>query len=150
GIIAQGETALYDAIGTAIRELNDEKNRRAIVVLSDGGDNASIDSYDDLKKKAESAGIPIYFIAYDTGSDTQQRDVDSMKNLAAETGGFVAVAREQDLAAKYHEIEKDLRAQFAIRYQITDYAKPNQWRAVRVLVASPKLTARTIRGYFAQ
>jgi len=149
GINAQGETALYDAIDSAIRELQDEKDRRAIVVLSDGGDNASIDSYDDVKKKAEAAGIPIYFIAYDTGSETLQRDVDAMRNLATETGGFVAVAREQDLPAKYHEIEKDLRAQFAIRYQVTDYAKPNEWRPVRVLVASPKLTARTIRGYFA-
>ena len=150
GINAQGETALYDAIDSAIRELNDEKDRRAIVVLSDGGDNSSVDSYDDVKKKAEAAGIPIYFIAYDTGSETLERDLDQMKNLATETGGFVATAREQDLSAKYREIEKDLRAQFAIRYQVADYAKPNQWRPIRVLVASPKLTARTIRGYFAQ
>jgi len=143
-------TALNDAVLVAADDLSKRsEKRRAIVVLSDGGDNASIDSYDDVKKKAEAAGIPIYFIAYDTGSETLQRDVDAMRNLATETGGFVAVAREQDLPAKYHEIEKDLRAQFAIRYQVTDYAKPNEWRPVRVLVASPKLTARTIRGYFA-
>jgi VWFA-related protein len=149
GISAAGRTALYDAVGSAIRELKDEKSRRAIVVLTDGGDTSSIDSYDEVKKIATSAGIPLYFIAYDTGNDTESRDLDYLRNLAAETGGFVATATENNLQAKYHEIEKDLRAQFAIRYQITDFAKPNEWRRVRVLLGSPKLTARTIRGYFA-
>jgi hypothetical protein len=50
--------------------------------------------------------------------------------------------------ARYGEIEKDLRAQFAITYEVSDFGKSNQWRTVRVLVNSPKLTARTIRGYF--
>ncbi len=149
GIEPKGQTALYDAIDSALRELKDEKARRAVVVLTDGDDTSSIDSYDEVKKIAAMAAVPIYFIAYDTGGATAQRDLESLKNLAAETGGFVAAATEQNLRAKYHEIERDLRAQFAIRYQITDYAKPNQWRPIRVLVASPKLTARTIRGYFA-
>ena len=148
-IRAEGQTALYDAITSALRELKDEKSRRAIVVLTDGGDTSSIASYDEVKKTAAAAGIPIYFIAYETGTKTADRDLDYLKNLATETGGFVATATEQNLQAKYRDIERDLRAQFAIRYQITDYAKPNQWRPVRVLVASPKLTARTIRGYFA-
>src|SRR5207245_10312069 len=38
---ASGRTSLYDAIGSAIRELRKEKNRKAIVVLSDGGDTSS-------------------------------------------------------------------------------------------------------------
>lgn len=144
-----GETALYDAIASAIRELKSEKNRRAIVALTDGADNASINSYDDIKKMAAESGIPVYFVAYDTGGDEVPRHMDELKNLAAESGGFVARANEETLAQKYHDIEMDLRAQFAIRYQITDYAKPNQWRPIRVVMASPKLTARTIRGYFA-
>lgn len=148
GIQPHGETALYDAIETAIRELRDEKTRRAIVVLTDGSDNASMASWDEMQKAAQQAGIPVYFIAYDTG-DVNQRDVDRLKFLASETGGFVAVAMQQNLLAKFGEIEKDLRAQFAITYQVTDYAKPNQWRPIRVTLASPKLTARTIRGYFA-
>ena len=72
-----------------------------------------------------------------------------MQYLSAETGGFVATASAQNLQAKYGDIEKDLRAQYAIRYQISDLAKHNQWRKVHVVLSSPKLTARTIRGYFA-
>jgi len=149
GMQPEGRTALYDAVDSAIRELKNEKNRRAIVILTDGADTSSIDSYDDVKKVATTSGIPLYFIVYDTGGETSDRDVESLKNLATESGGFVASATEKNLQAKYREIEKDLRAQFAIRYQITDFAKPNEWRRVRVLLGSPKLTARTIRGYFA-
>jgi Ca-activated chloride channel family protein len=150
-VTPQGRTSLYDAIESAIRELKDEKNRRAIVILSDGGDTTSLASFDDVEKEAKQAGIPIYVIAYTVeGVPIDTRDFERMKFLAGQTGGFVALAAsEQNLQARYGEIEKDLRAQFAIRYQVTDYAKRNEWRRVRVVLASPKLTARTIRGYFA-
>lgn len=144
-----GQTALYDSIQSAVRELKDEKTRRAIVILTDGGDTSSIASYEDIEKATAQAGIPVYFIAYNTGTESSARDLERMRYISSMTGGFVATATTQNLQAKYSEIEKDLRAQFAIRYQITDYAKKNEWRRVRVLLSSPKLTARTIRGYFA-
>lgn len=148
GIIPAGRTALYDAIESAIRELREEKNRRAIVILTDGGDTSSMASFDDIQKTARESGIPLYFIAYEGAEDGAQ-ELDRLRYLASETGGFVATATEQNLMAKYHEIEKDLRAQFAIKYQVSDLGKTNQWRNVRVMMDSPKLTARTIKGYFA-
>ena len=146
-----GQTALYDAIQASIRELKGEKNRRAIVVLTDGGDTSSNASFSELDRLVTETGIPIYFIAYDTGNETDKNELDRLNYLAGQTGGFVVTANaaQRDLQAKYAAIERDLRAQFAIRYQITDNKKPNAWRKVRVLLNSPKLTARTIRGYFA-
>jgi Ca-activated chloride channel family protein len=150
GIKPFGRTALYDAVISAIRELRDEKNRRAIVVLTDGSDNSSNYTYDDVQQTAREAGIPVYFIAYESGADdADPRDLDRLRYLAGETGGFVAIATQQNLMAKYNEIEKDLRAQFAITYQVSDLSKSNEWRRVRVVLDSPKLTARTIKGYFA-
>jgi VWFA-related protein len=146
---AGGRTALYDGISGAIRELKDEKNRRAIVVLTDGGDTSSNYDYDEIEKQAREAGIPVYFIAYDTGGDITDQDLGRMKYIAGDTGGFVATASEGTLMAKYAAIERDLRAQFAIRYQVTDYSRHNEWRRVRVVLNSPKLTARTIKGYYA-
>ncbi|HEX6177252.1 MAG TPA: VWA domain-containing protein, partial [Thermoanaerobaculia bacterium] len=145
-----GTTALYDAIATAIRELKDEKSRRAVVALTDGGDTDSIRSYEEIEKIAAEAGIPIYFIAYNTGQETHPRDIERLKHLSALTGGFVAVATNHNLNAKYGEIERDLRAQFAILYRVADFVRPKEWRRVKVTLASPKLTARTIRGYFTQ
>jgi VWFA-related protein len=149
GITPMGRTALYDAVASAIRELREEKNRRAIVVLTDGSDTTSTWSYEEVEKLAREAAIPIYFIAYEGGADDDaQRNLERLRYLASQTGGFVATATEQNLMAKYTEIEKDLRAQFAIKYQVSDFGKSNEWRPVRVVVNSPKLTARTIKGYF--
>jgi hypothetical protein len=106
-------------------------------------------SYADIQKTAREAGIPMYFIAFDSGTASSAQDFERLRFLATETGGFVAAASQQDLAAKYGEIERDLRAQFAIKYQVTDYAKHNEWRKIRVVLNSPKLVARTIGGYFA-
>lgn len=147
-ITPAGRTALYDAVASAIRELREEKNRRAIVVLSDGSDTSSNHSYEEIHKLAREAAIPIYFIVYEGGEGDVARQFDQLRYLAGETGGFVATATEQNLLAKYNEIEKDLRAQFAILYQVSDFAKSNQYRRVRVMIDSPKLTARTIKGYF--
>lgn len=148
-IVASGNTALYDAIDTAIRDLKDEKYRRAIVILTDGGDNASIDSWEDVEKNARQAGVPIYFLAYENFEPSAAQDFDRMTFLASETGGFVARATPDTLMAKYTDIEKDLRAQFAITYQVASFTRHNEWRKVRVVLNSPKLIARTIGGYFA-
>ncbi len=145
----RGGTALYDAIDIAVRDLKAEKNRRAIVVLTDGGDNDSFASWEDVEQTVREAGIPVYFIAFESLEPTVQQDIDRMTYLSTETGGFVASASEQTLDARYRAIEKDLRAQFAIVYQVTDFAKHNEWRKVRVVLNSPKLVARTIGGYFA-
>ena len=145
----RGRTSLYDSIASAIRELKDEKNRRAIVALTDGGDTSSIQSFDEIDRMAQEAGIPLYFIAFDNGDTVDKQDFDRLTYLAGQTGGFVATASAQNLQAKYSDIEKDLRAQYAIRYQIADFAKRNEWRKIRVVLNSPKLTARTIKGYFA-
>jgi len=148
-IHAAGRTSLYDAIDSAIREMKDEKNRRAIVVLTDGGDNSSMLSFDEIDRITKESGIPVYFIAYDSGEPTEVQDIDRLTYLAAESGGFLVTASEQNLNAKYGDIERDLRGQYAILYKVVDYAKHNQWRKVRVVLNSPRLTARTINGYFA-
>lgn len=146
GIVPDGRTALYDAVISAIRELREEKNRRAMVILTDGSDTGSNYSYEDAQKMAREAGIPIYFIAYEGSGES--RDLERLRFLAGETGGFVATATQQNLMAKYEAIEKDLRAQFAIKYQVSDFGKSNQYRRVRVVLDSPTMTARTIKGYF--
>lgn len=147
---ATGRTALYDAIASAERELRDEKNHRAIVILTDGGDTSSINSFDEIDGLTKAAGIPIYVIAYDSGfNQDEPQDISRLQYLAGETGGFLVTASAANLQARYTDIEKDLRAQYAITYQITDLVRPNQWRKVHVMLKSPQLTARTIRGYFA-
>ncbi|HSY51446.1 MAG TPA: VWA domain-containing protein [Thermoanaerobaculia bacterium] len=150
GIKANGRTALYDAIDGAERELRGEKNRRAIVILTDGGDTSSVESFDEIDRITKASGIPIYVIAYDSAfNEDEPQDVNRLQYLASQTGGFLVTASAENLQARYTDIERDLRAQYAITYQITDLVHPNQWRNVHVMLKLPQLTARTIRGYFA-
>jgi Ca-activated chloride channel homolog len=145
-VASGGRTALYDGIESAIRELKNENRRRAIVVLSDGEDTSSVFTYDELFEKARRAAIPIFFVGFNV--DEVDRSIDQGRALALETGGFLAIATKDDLQEKYRLIEEDLRAQYRIEYQIVDRVEPNAWRPVKVVLESPAMTARTIKGYF--
>ncbi|MHB0971104.1 MAG: VWA domain-containing protein [Thermoanaerobaculia bacterium] len=145
----EGKTALFDAIAASVRELQNEKSRRAIVILSDGDDTSSIYSYEDMFHAVKQAGIPLYVIAFGQPAELETSTyLDRLKMLAGQTGGFATTADEGNLAQRYDEIERDLRSQYLIKYQVTDSAAPNQWRAVEVKLREPNLKARTIRGYF--
>src|SRR5205085_8870997 len=110
---ADGRTALYDAIASAERELRDEKARRAIVILTDGGDTSSISSFDEIDRLTKEAGVPIYVIAYNSGAaEEDAQDINRLQYLTAETGGFLVTASAENLQSKYNDIEKDLRAQY--------------------------------------
>src|SRR5206468_5770411 len=126
GIKASGRTSLYDAISSAIRELRGEKNRKAIVVLSDGGDTSSLMTFEEIDRLTKEAGIPLYFIAYDSGAPSEPQEGDRMNYLAGETGGFPVTASADNLQAKYGDIAKDLRAPFPVLDQISGLANDNE------------------------
>jgi hypothetical protein len=94
-----GATALYDAIvHAAMEHLSSTKvprnSRRAIFILSDGGDNSSHKSLEQTLKLVQNEGIPIFSIGFsrDKGSDSRRelkRDLEVLKTLSDATGGFV-------------------------------------------------------------
>ena len=94
-----GGTALYDAIiHAAIEQLSSAKiprdSRRAIFILSDGGDNTSHKSLAQTLKLVQHEGIPIFSIGFsrDKGSDSPRelkRDFETLRTLSDSTGGVV-------------------------------------------------------------
>lgn len=146
-VLPDGNTAIYDGIGSAIRELSRERYRRAIVLFTDGQDTSSIAGFNETLETARRTGIPIYVIVYGEAQSFGQ-ELERLRLLAGETGGFFSVAAINNLNQKYEQIANDLRSQYHIRYQVGDNSKSNQWRAIKVVMDSPRWTARTIRGYF--
>lgn len=144
-----GNTALYDAIASASRELSGEKDRKAVVLLSDGADTSSNATFEETMDQVRRAGVPCYVIVFGA-TDKPNQNRDRLNYLATETGGFLVLATRDSLASRYAEIEKDLRSKYLIKYQVSDVARPNEWRKVRIVMSSPRLSARAIRGYFAQ
>lgn len=148
-IESRGNTALWDAVATSIRELEREPRRKAIVLLSDGEDTDSLTTWPEILKSARFAAIPIYIIAFGS-KGTTGRHADQLRYLAAESGGFVVDATTESLELAWNRIEQDLRARYVIQYEVFASSKANQWRTIKVSVSSPRWTPRAIRGYFAR
>jgi Ca-activated chloride channel family protein len=164
---AGGGTALHNAIYVALREFDRVRGddgtvrRRAIVVLSDGEDTASLLSFDELLAEARRAGVTIYTIGlhaepasiYDAQRARRyfsQADF-GLRRLAQETGAtahFPTCA--DDLSEAYAAIGRELAHQYAIGYVSRNPMKNGAFRRVLVRVADrPDVRPRTRAGYVA-
>lgn len=127
---AAGETALYDAIAGAIHTLTSSAaDRKAIVVLTDGFDNASAATLDACSRAGQQAGIAVYTIALGNAVHLQ-----ALQRLANETGGMSFQTHDpDDLTQLYRAIAVNLHNQYLVRYTSPASAsKPWHIVAIRV------------------
>lgn len=140
---AGGSTALYDAIVTGLYRFRNVQGRKALVVITDGDDTSSRLSYDDMLGYARASRVPLYFIGigFSFGNN-------SMKSLAAETGGVAYMIRSvNQLDETYEKLEADLRSQYLIAYRTESSKNDTAYRGVEVKVNRPNAKVRTIRGF---
>jgi Ca-activated chloride channel family protein len=146
---AEGSTALYDSLVFALHYFHGIKGQKALLLLSDGKDEASGFDFDGALAYARRAGVTVYAIGLAEASlDRGARRV--LRQLADETGGrsfFVDdVAR---LASIYAEIQEELRSQYLIAYQSSSNKDPSEFRVVSVQVGGKRdLEVRTMSGYY--
>jgi Ca-activated chloride channel homolog len=147
----EGQTALYDGIMTALDHLTSgSRARKVLVVISDGGDNASAARLDDVLKRARGSNAAIYTIGIydDTDIDRNPR---VLKELAQTTGGERYRPRSPgDLLRVCNRIAREIRSGYTIGYVPPDH--DGAYHRVRVDVQPPpsqKINVRTRPGYFA-
>lgn len=140
--VPRGPTALIDAIDLALRRLKSAHNtRKALLVVSDGGDNNSRRSTRELMRFAKEADAQIYAIGiHDRPQTFEERGGPLLLGeLAEATGGqhfMVWSANElPDIAAR---IGVALHDQYMIGYHPPAGAEPGKWRQVRVRLQAPK------------
>ena len=146
----RNQTALNDAVLTAALDLGKrEEKRRAIVILSDGGENYSNASADKALDKALQSGATIY--AVNMGEKGPQRDLAGsgiLQNFAAKSGGrYVGSPGGQELRDAFAEIAEELGHQYTIAYRPTNHARDGKWRAIDVKLSRSDVTVRTRKGY---
>jgi Ca-activated chloride channel homolog len=150
GLRTRTLTALNDAILRASDDLakRDEK-RRAIVVLSDGGENYSRASSDKALDHASAAGATIYGANMaPLGASRDIAGAAILKNLAQKSGGrYIDQPGGQDLRDAFGEIVEELGHQYTIAYRPTNRAKDGKWRAIDVKLSRANLSVRTRKGY---
>lgn len=155
---AFGQTALYDAVA-ATPDLVDRKirGRKAIVLITDGVDNASTMNLYSAMKLARSVDVPIYTVGFTHLPEKLLRSGETARNLrimrlfARETGGQVHAVRDpDDLKEAVIAIEQELRHQYLIGYHPRENPWDGSFRRVRLDVKKSGLSVRTRRGYYAR
>jgi Ca-activated chloride channel homolog len=150
---AEGTTALYDGLELALRHLDSgTRQRKALVVLSDGADNASLATLDEVLKMAEQSSVTIYCIGiYDQYE--KDRNPDVLRKLAKVTGGEAYFPRQpSDLREVWPRIAGSIRGQYTIGYSSDNTTRDNAYRNVRIMAIDPRgkpLDVRGRTGYFA-
>ena len=150
GLKAKMLTALNDAVLRAADDLAKRpERRRAILVLSDGGENYSKASADKALDHALQAGATIYAVNMSPQGVT--RDLVAagiLKNLAEKSGGrYIAAPGGQELRDEFAAIAEELGHQYTLGYRPTNRARDGRWRAIQVKLPKPDVTVRTRKGY---
>jgi len=152
-LVAEGETALYDSILYSLYYFGGLRGKRALILLTDGGDSSSEYRFDDVLEFARRSQVAIYSIGIDIG----QRELlfrGRLQQLCNETGGrcfFITGASE--LPRVYERIETEVRSQYVLVFESPE-GEGNTFRKVEVKLKDPRargrrgLRIRTIPGYF--
>jgi Ca-activated chloride channel family protein len=140
-----GGTLLFDAIcAVSHLELGTQLGRRAMVVLTDGGDNGSHFSQKDAIREAQRADIMIYTIYYSNGGG----DEGALRDLSRQTGGReFTVGPASTLQQIYASIAADLRLQYELGYRPPD-TRPNKYHKIDLRATDKTLTVQARDGYF--
>lgn len=140
----EGWTALYDAIYLGIQKMKAAKNpRKALLILSDGGDNNSRYSALEIRNLVREADVRIYSLGLLQGSRF-------LEWISEESGGrMIQVRRLADLPDAMEKLSRDLRSQYVLGYYSSNLQNDGKYRRVRVQVKQPAVHASWRRGYYA-
>jgi Ca-activated chloride channel family protein len=159
-IAVDGETSLYDALYISLKDLiarrrSGELERRALVVLSDGNDTASMITDDQVLDLARQAEVSVYAIGLHEAPQFDGPDPDPLPTyflttLTRETGGraFFPSALG-DLEGTYARIAEDLRTLYGVAYVSSNPARDGSWRRIQIRTLRPNLLVRHRAGYYA-
>jgi len=161
-VAAGGQTALYDAVYTAINHIRKGKYRKkALLVVTDGADNSSETSYRELLQVAKESEVQIHVIGFfgdamRFGSAFQDSPaVDKLSQLATVTGGRAYFPKTMEACRQACvDTANELRSQYTLGYYSTNEKKDGTWRKVRVdVVGLPPdrggVVVQTRDGYYA-
>ena len=152
-IRAYGRTALFDAIAAGLEYLGrGSHERRVLVIVSDGGDNASQTTLDEVVTRTQASNAVIYTVAL---ADPVDRDANPalLGRIAQANGGEAFAPKNvEDITEVLQHIARDIRHTYTIGYVSTNTVRDGAFRQIRLIVHSPdrrRLAVRTRVGYLA-
>ena len=158
---SKGRTALLDAVYMALHKMKKAKNpRKALLIISDGGDNSSRYTESEIKKLVQEADVQIYAIGIFEQMGNRGRTPEELSGpsllseLAEQTGGrHFPVDNLNELPDVAAKIGMELRNQYILGYTPTNQARDGKYRRVQVKLVQPRglpaLRAGWRLGYYA-
>jgi VWFA-related protein len=146
---AGGGTLLYDSIVDASTEImKKQTGRKALIVMSDGGENGSDATIDEAIDAAVRAETLIYTIFFSDGSYGASTSI--MQKLAKQTGGgYFEVGKKQTIDQVYALIQEDLRSQYSIGYVSDKPPVVSEFRKIQLVLKKPGLVVQSRDKYWA-
>lgn len=154
----ENRTALIDAVYLAVDHLRQAKyDTKALLVISDGGDNRSRYTESELERVVRESGVQIYSIGiFDNyaPSPEEQMGPQLLKDICESTGGrLFTVSDVADLEDIAERISDELRNQYVIGYTPSQVKRNGSWRKLKVRLTPPPglplLTVHFREGYYA-
>ena len=148
GLEAHGSTAIYDALVFALHYFDGIKGPKALLLLSDGKDEASRFDLEGALAVAQRIGVTVYVVGlHDLARDRDAKKL--LRRIARETGGQSFFIESVDqLPEVYQAIQEELRSQYLVAYQSTSIKDPAELRLIRVKVDRRGAEVRTLSGYY--
>jgi Ca-activated chloride channel family protein len=156
--VPQGSTALLDAIYMGITKMKDARNtKKALLIISDGGDNHSRYTEGEIKSMVREADVQIYAIGmFSTAPPTPEEVAGPalLTDISNVTGGrMFSINSPNELADVATKIGIELRNQYVLGYRPTNKTKDGRWRKIKVKLIPPKglphLNVYSKTGYYA-
>lgn len=154
-IDSRGETAMRDALRMGIEHLRHggKKEKKILLVVSDGEDNSSVETLDHVIQSAQQNGVIIYGVGLLSGDEPREaeRAKRALDALTFATGGQAWYPQElSEVDGIAREVAHEIRNQYIIGYTPADQALDGKYRKIRVVVNAPgDPTVRTRAGYYA-
>jgi VWFA-related protein len=144
-----GGTLLFDSIVDASGDImKKQQGRKALIVLSDGGENGSDATLSDAIEAAQRAETLIYTILFSDGSYGSNPGI--MQRLAKETGGgYFEVSKKLSIDQVFALIQEDLRNQYSIGYVSDRPPVVSEFRKLQLTVKRPALVVQSRDRYWA-
>jgi Ca-activated chloride channel homolog len=156
-IDSRGSTALFDAVIGSLDHLKKAaKDKRVLLVVTDGEDNSSHNSLEKTLREIQKTDTVIYTIGLlgDEKRKDKNHAMKALKQIAEASGGLAFFPESvDDVHTICEQVAHDIRNQYTLAYYPSNTRKDGTFRAVSVQVIPPrgrgKLVARTRNGYYA-
>lgn len=151
-----GGTLLFDAVVQASREVMSKLgNRKALIIMSDGGDNGSDETLASSIDAAERADTLIYSILFADptyyGGFGSAEGKSAMQRLAKETGGsYFEVSKRQSIGQIFGIIEQELRSQYNLGFVSDQPVRISEFRTLQLTTKRRDLVVEARERYWAQ